>query len=340
MLRKYNIFSILTLVFLSLNCNNNIKNTMIPNLETTENMNYNLPDSLLIYEFIANKNSEYWNENGNKSESISYGKIFYPTDSLFKVINLFGDVSGGATNNPFAINYILKNNNILESNMEGEIFRIDKIKVGAYLFYVNQFWRLGSTIYVYEGIIKGDSLIMNELDEKFSRNYYYDLILNKKEHPESMIWNKDLTQWNEANTLITLGIDKSEIQPNEYYLLAEDSFLSIDFYDLLNEKPRFLIYYKHSSGDQIEKILRIDYQNDFKEIVLAMLGGDSFTETISTEFVNDSIFKKTYIYSESNHETGQELEFSMDSVITTLKYDKSFDMKEIKKDSVRVYIKN
>jgi hypothetical protein len=30
---------------------------------------------------------------------ISGGKVIYPADSLFKVINLFGDVSGGAKKN-------------------------------------------------------------------------------------------------------------------------------------------------------------------------------------------------------------------------------------------------
>jgi hypothetical protein len=297
-------------------------------------------DSILVVKLIELKNRQNFNEYGNNSDYISNGNILYPIDSLFKVINLFGDVSGGATNNPYAINYIIRDKKNISSKIRGEIFRIDKLKTDEYLFYSDNYWRLGSRIKVFESIFHNNLLKINEVNKKEYGNYLFDFIINKKEYPDSIHMRIDLKKWNNKESIEFLKLDANKIKSNEYYKISDEPFLGIEVDDGERIKPHFQIYYKHSYGDRLEKVLRINNKDKFTDLILAMEGGDSFTERIFTEFINDSIFKKTSMLIESNHETGKDLEFSVDSIITIFKYDKSFEFYEIKKDSILYFRKN
>ncbi|WP_375334251.1 hypothetical protein [Flagellimonas sp. C4] len=100
----------------------------------------------------------------------------------------------------------------------------------------------------------------------------------------------------------------------------------------------FLIYFKHTYGDQLEKILRVKRPDSIFDITLAMSGGDGQdTYTISTEFVNDSIFKKTFKHEQTEKDNTHLMAYGIDSIITTYKYNMGFDLKEIKKDSFHIY---
>ena len=306
-------------------------------------------DSLLVTKLIEYETNEIIKElepelepgeDYRKYQSIYGGEIIYSTDSILKVINLYGDYSGGATYNPYAVNYIIKDKKLFNSKIGGKVFRIDKLKTGEYLFYSDDYWRLGSHIKVFESIFLIDTLIVNEVNKMKYGNYLFNFIINKKEHPDSIHMKIDLKKWNDKETLKFLNLDANKIKSNEYYKESDEPFLEIAVDDNEAFEAKFKIYYKHSYGDRLEKILRIQNKHKFTDLVLAMEGGDSFTERIFTEFINDTIFKKTSMLIESNHETGNDLEFSVDSIITIYKYNKSFDFKEIEKDSTHYFRKN
>lgn len=292
-------------------------------------------DSILLASYIEKKNNELINEFGDlENQRIYSGNYICPSDSSFIALNFFGEYSGGATYNPYAENIIIKNNNLITSKIEGEIFRIDKLENNEYLFYINNYSRLSNHIKVFQSSFQNDSLITNKVNKRNYGNYIFNFIKHKKEHPDSVNIKIDLKNWNDSETLKSLDLVNSKIGLNEYYKTSNESFLEIEIDENKKIEPQFIIYYKHSYGDQLEKFLRIQNKDRSTDFILAMKGGDSFTEKINTEFINDSIFKKTIVFIESNNETGKNLEFSVDSIITTYKYNKLFEFKEIEKDSI------
>lgn len=303
----------------------------------------NKNDSLQLAQLIASKNNEYLEEHKDvgKDKGPYYdGSFKYPSDSLFLCLTLKGEYSGGATYNPFSESYIVKDEKVLSEPIDGSIFRIDKLKVNEYILYADAYDRLGSIVNLYHLNIVNDTAITKAAKKEDYGNYYFDFISQKNEHPSLMKIKIDIKNWNDENTLRTLKLNSNNIASNVYYKLANTSESFNDFHiselDRTGRSSRlnFIAYYRHSYGDQLEKIVRIESKDRSHDLVLCMEGGDSFTQRISTQFVNDSIFKETFVTIQSNHETGNDLEEVVDSVVTTSKYNKSFEFTEVKRDSI------
>jgi hypothetical protein len=120
-------------------------------------------DSLLLLAFIAFKNNELVEENGDLEQQFYDGHITYASDSEFKVLNLLGEYSGGATYNPYAKNFILRNQIHIHSAISGNIFRIETKSNGKeYTVWSDNISRMGSDITRYKAYFSKDSLIITD----------------------------------------------------------------------------------------------------------------------------------------------------------------------------------
>ena len=141
----------------SLSANDSIKITSFEILPTDS-------DSILLSKFLNFKKKISTSD----SSSVNYyeNKLFYPKDSTFKIINLYGDYSGGATYNPFAESYIIYKNKLCKQEIEGETLKIEKKSDTTYQINVDDFWRLGSNFNSYTVSFGKDSVSI----EKNSKN--------------------------------------------------------------------------------------------------------------------------------------------------------------------------
>jgi hypothetical protein len=165
----------------------------------------------------------------------------------------------------------------------------------------------------------------------------FELINNKKQDPEnisnSIHKNFDFSRRFSEKEVSVLKLDTSQIESNEYYFLTDQKFLKEEIKGI-----SFLIYYKHKYGDQLEKILRIKKKGLFTDITLSMTGGDGQdTYRLSSEFVNDSIFVKTYIHKITAIDNNHLMAYSTDSIVTSYKYDSKFNFTEINQESLNIY---
>ncbi|CAN5442657.1 hypothetical protein BH11BAC2_BH11BAC2_10910 [soil metagenome] len=303
--------------FFNLELNNDAStfDTTLPDISKVKN------DSVLAAIILTHMN-KYAAIDGNTY--YGYG-LFYPADSSFKIVNVFGEYTGGATYNPFAKPFIIWNKKILRSELYGEVFRADKISDEHYLFYCDDYSRMGSAISIYDVFFEGDSLRF--LDAKQHGNYIYNLIVNKKEQLNDQPRPKFTSRFTE-NELSRLNLDTNAIQVNEYYQISDEKFLSTEL-----QEPAVLVYYRYNYGDQLEKILRVENNNAYQDITLAMYGGDSNDYTLISEFVNDSLFKQTFVNTETIIDEEYLMGYGVDSTVSYFQYDEQLKFVEIHKDS-------
>lgn len=278
-------------------------------------------DSSLIAEFLAYKNQLAKID----SSGLNYydGRIFHPKETPFKVINLFGEYSGGATYNPFAESYVLNNEKIQKQSIAGETFRVDKENDSTYLFYVDEYWRLGSNINVYEVIFLKDSLQINETNKH--ANYIFGLINNHKESPKNFPKNiHDLfpkpDPKHQPNDTTSIAFD------GNYY--PEEQFIERNGVDFSTQ-----LYYKTQFGDEIQKVVRVAHNKSVYDIILAMIGGDSDSYELSSEFVNDSIFIRTQVNGETIVDDNERMVYAYDSIIKKYNYNQFIELQLIEQDT-------
>lgn len=278
-------------------------------------------DSSLIAEFLT-----YRNQLANiDSSGANYyeGRIFYPKETNFKVINIYGESSGGATYNPFAESHFFYNEKIQKQSIAGETFRVDKENDSTYLFYVDEYWRLGSNINLYEVIFSKDSLQINETN-KYA-NYAFDLINNHKESPKNFPKNiHDLfpksDPKHQPNDTTSIAFD------GNYY--PEEQFIERNGVDFSTQ-----LYYKTQFGDEIQKVVRVAHNNSVYDIILAMIGGDSDSYELSSEFVNDSIFITTQVNGETIVDDNERMVYAYDSIIKKYNYNQFIELQLIEQDT-------
>ena len=96
-------------------------------------------DSILLKRFLGHYKDIY---NKDSTQLNYYGaEIFHEKDSIFKVINLYGDYVG-ATYNPVAESHIAYRDNLYKEYISGETFRIDKLSPSKYLMYTDDYLSL------------------------------------------------------------------------------------------------------------------------------------------------------------------------------------------------------
>lgn len=92
-----------------------------------------------------------------------------------------------------------------------------------------------------------------------------------------------------------------------------------------------VIYFRHTNGDVLEKVLRISDGEHGKEIVLAMRADDP-VKRISSAFVNDSIFRQYRTSSETVADEKDLMAYAIDSTVVDYHYDRQLNFTEIKRE--------
>lgn len=280
-------------------------------------------DSSLIAAFLAYKNQL----DKIDSSGVNYykGKIFNPQNAYFKVLNLFGEYSGGATYNPFAESHIFLKGKIQKQSIAGETFRVDQKNDSIFLFYVDDFWRLGSNINVYEVHFLNDSLLINENNKH--ANYIFDLINTHKESPENFPKNINELFPKPDPNYVPNDTTSASFNGNYY---PEEQFMERNGVGFSTQ-----LYYKRQFGDEIQKVVQITHNDTTREIILAMIGGDSNSYNLRSEFVNDSIFMTTQVNGETIVDTNERMAYAYDSIIKKYKYNQFIELQLIEKDTLK-----
>jgi hypothetical protein len=136
------------------------KNSIVEEVETkTPPFEYRRsePDSILLKRFLGHYKDIY----NKDSTQLNYysAEIFYEKDSIFKVINLYGEYVG-AIYNPFAESHIAYRDNLYKEYISGETFRIDKVSPSKYLLYTDDYNRLSSNFHFYNVTFNNDSIVI------------------------------------------------------------------------------------------------------------------------------------------------------------------------------------
>ncbi len=278
-------------------------------------------DAALAEHFLDYKIKKYTIDSiGNDYIS---AKVFYPKDSTFKVINLYGEYVG-ATYNPTSESHIIYKNKLLDSVIYGETYRIDKLSNNVYLFYTDNFDRLASNFDYYKVSFFNDSISIEKAEKH--GNIFFDFINNCKESPDK--FPKNINALFPVNPNLPANDTASTFFDGNYY--PEEDFMSKNTRDFFTQ-----LFYRKKFGDQIEKVVQIHNYDSISEITLAMIGGDSDSYSLSSEFVNDSIFTQTLVTRETIKDEANLMGYAFDSIITTFKYNDTFKLDTISKDTFR-----
>lgn len=149
----------------------------------------------------------------------------------------------------------------------------------------------------------------------------FDLINNKKETAHNLPKDFDFTNNYSEKEIRALNLDPEKISANEYYFLSEQKFLKKDI-----EGLSFQIYYKHSYGNQLEKILRVQRTDTVFDIILSgKYNNGSDGSTLSTQFINDKTFRESLANIKTVKDEPHILAYTIDSLITIYNYDKQLN---------------
>ena len=300
-------------------------------------------DSLLLSKILEYETNEIIkeiepelepHEDYREYQSIYDGEIIYSSDSILKIVNVHGGYSGGATYNPYSEYYLIKNKKVLNKG-NGKILKMEPYSKNNYIISINNYSRMGDHINEYNLTLRENSIELKKIKRK---NKIYDLIINKKESPknfpDSIAYKFDFSKRFTEKEISILNLDTTKLGLNDYYFLTDEKFLKNKL-----DSISFIIYYKHMYGDELSKILRIKRKDSVFDLPLSISGGDVSSYKLSTEFINDSIFIKTYTHKQTAIENTHLMAYATDSIITKYHYDENLNFKEIKKDSFHIYKK-
>jgi len=278
-------------------------------------------DSILSKRFLEyNIKQSSLDSSGNDYNS---AEIFYSKDSVLKVINLYGEYVG-ANVNPTSESYIIYNGKLFDTVIYGETYRIDKIADNNYLFYTDNYDRMVSNLKLYAVSFLNDSIQIEETTKP--GNLLFDFITNRKETPEN--FPKDIANLFPTNPNLKPNDTASTFFDENYY--PEEEFTSKNTSDVFTQ-----LFYRKKFGDQIEKVAQIHHNDSVSEIILAMRGGDSDSYTMSSDFINDSIFVQTLVNQETIKDETNLMAYAFDSIITKYRYTNSFELDTLNKDTFK-----
>lgn len=282
-------------------------------------------DSILLKRFLEYNKNNY----ALDSSLVTYYKadLFYQKDSIFKVLNLYGEYVG-ATYNPVAESHIVFRDSLYKEFLNGETYRIDKLSASSYLLYTDDYDRLTSNFYFYKVTFNNNSITIEKTSEH--KNFMFDFIQKKKEPLDSLFIEIKKSRKLEKNELYQLRIDSTKVDLNEKYYISPNAFLTKE-----NPEGLGIIYYRQKYGDETTKILQFNNQDTIKEITLGMIGGDSDSYRMTSEFVNDSIFIQSFVNQETISDTNDTMGYAFDSIVTQFKYNEKFELDTIRKDTFK-----
>ncbi len=176
------------------------------------------------------------------------------------------------------------------------------------------------------------SAVVQSLDS-YRREDLFNLIKNKKETAHHLPKDLDFSNNYTEKELKALNLDPDTISANEYYFLSEQVFLKEDI-----EGLSFQIYYIHSYGNQLEKILRVQRPDTVFDIILSGQYSNGIDgSTLSTEFRDDFRFKETKADIQTVKDDQYSTAYTIDSLITFYKYDSRLNFTENRNYELNFY---
>ena len=160
-------------------------------------------------------------------------------------------------------------------------------------------------------------------------NHLFHLIRNKQEIPDNLPKKPENLERLRKEAVSRLKLNPEKIKPYEEYFLEEYPFLNANI-----ENLDLQIYYHVQHGNALFKKLRINQENTRFDIVLsANIPNGLNGQTISTEFINDSIFIENRVFEKTLKDDTEMMEYAYDSIVTKYHYDSKLNFRQISKDT-------
>jgi hypothetical protein len=244
--------------------------------------------------------------------------------TYFKILVVKGEYSG-ATYTSFAESHLIIDDKISDAWFDGAIFRIEAVGVNTFLVYVARPAIMGSDHFeVYRMYI--DNLGFTAARTSDYGNYTFDLIREKNNESDKL--PNYYPEKNPDDVTRLLRLDTMRLAPNTRYWIDEESFLTHESAD--ENDSQFTVYYRHTNGDILERILRIENRGKVTKRVLAMRADDPY-ERLSSAFVNDSVYREYYKEMEADEDLQELMAYEIDSTVTDYRYDRNFNFTETAK---------
>lgn len=280
-----------------------------------------LSDEELISKLLRIKNNSL-----KGPDSVYYrGVIKRPSDSSFTALNLYGKTKQENKLKEFKQTAILRDQKTVTSDIQGSVFRIDKVKNEVY------------KIYTYES--DQDRFVAYDIDfdkqpVRIKRslqtgNYYYDLLPKKEftfeiDHLQKY-FNTIKDQRITDNPLLD-SLSGGALVYKGQELLRIGQNLNIDtYYYVFNESvlEKLIVQNTKGLGDQITLSGQINHPE--KNV------------TISSIFKDDQSFQQTELAERLTKNSKHLVSYTIDSVIKTYQYNKAFEFTLKSIDSFQRY---
>lgn len=280
-----------------------------------------LSDEELISKLLRIKNNSL-----KGPDSVYYrGVIKRPSDSSFTALNLYGKTKQENKLKEFKQIAILRDQKTVTSDIQGSVFRIDKVKNEVY------------KIYTYESDL--DRFVAYDIDfdkqpvsikrSVQTGNYYYDLLPKKEftfeiDHLQKY-FNTIKDQRITDNPLLD-SLSGGALVYKGQELLRIGQNLNIDtYYYVFNESvlEKLIVQNTKGLGDQITLSGQINHPE--KNV------------TISSIFKDDQSFQQTELAERLTKNSKHLVSYTIDSVIKTYQYNKAFEFTLKSIDSFQRY---
>src|SRR5690606_32821913 len=281
-----------------------------------------LSDEELISKLLRIKNNSL-----KGPDSVYYrGVIKRPSDSSFAALNLYGKTKQENKLKEFKQTAILSDQKTVTSDIQGSVFRIDKVKNEVY------------KIYTYESDL--DRFVAYDIDfdkqpvsikrSLQTGNYYYDLLPKKEftfdiDHLQKY-FNTIKDQRITDHPLLD-SLSGGALVYNGQELLRIGQNLNIDtYYYVFNESvlEKLIVQNTKGIGEQITLSGQINHPE--KNV------------TISSIFKDDQSFQQTELAEQLTKNSKHLVSYTIDSVIKTYQYNKALDRKSTRLNSSHVKI--
>lgn len=288
-------------------------------------------DSLLVSKFIDYETKALIDtitpdlepdETYTQYAAIKGANSIHANDTTLKAITIHKEFYGGATFNPYANYYLIKDQRIIHKG-QGQVIRLVHHSPNEYLLTINNYSRMGDHLTYYKMTIDTDTLNLQQVSESHSLHPY---ILRPKETAQHL-----KSQWRLEDI-----IDLSDAQRRQYKAsgLEDGTYTTnLPFLKYQIDTLTFDIYYKKTLGDQLEKGVLIQRTDSIVEIPLARIGSDGNEHwSMDSAFINDSTFVTHTVFTSEDPDSNA---FFGDSITRSYHYTHHFDLSLIRKDSIR-----
>lgn len=166
----------------------------------------------------------------------------------------------------------------------------------------------------------------------YKRDKLYNSIINKKESYHDLPTKVNISRKYSKEEIKKLNIDTTKTREEVTYELIKAKFLKSKLKNF-----KFTTYYVSHYMSDLSKILRVENEDTLYNIVLASRAGNGLDfKTLSSEFINDSIFIKTKVNNKCKKDDQNQIVYDIDSIVFKYKYSLDLRFRLIQKDTFNI----